>query len=150
MVAEVFAGLSALKAAFDITKGLKDIDDATRRNAAVIELQEKILSAQAAQAELVEIVGELKKRVTELEDWGTERQRYGLTDVGLGSLAYTLKESIRGTELPHSLCPNCYQRGQKSILQPRTSGHGKELFCPHCKTTLLIKNLDVSMALRRS
>jgi hypothetical protein len=35
MVAEVFAGLGALKTAFDIAKGLKDIDDATRRNAAV-------------------------------------------------------------------------------------------------------------------
>ena len=46
MVGEVFAGLSALKTAFDIAKGLKDIDDATRRNAAVIELQEKILLAQ--------------------------------------------------------------------------------------------------------
>jgi hypothetical protein len=40
MVAEVFAGLGAFKTAFDIAKGLKDIDDATRRNAAVIELQE--------------------------------------------------------------------------------------------------------------
>jgi hypothetical protein len=60
MVAEVFAGLSAIKTAFDIAKGLKDIDDATRRNAAVIELQEKILFAQAAQLELVETIGELK------------------------------------------------------------------------------------------
>ena len=45
MVGEVFAGIGALKTAFDIAKGLKDIDDATRRNAAVIELQEKILTA---------------------------------------------------------------------------------------------------------
>ena len=41
MVAEVFAGLSAIKSAFDIAKGLKDIDDATRRNAAVIEFKKK-------------------------------------------------------------------------------------------------------------
>jgi hypothetical protein len=48
MAGEIFAGLSAIKTAFDIAKGLKDIDDATRRNAAVIELQEKILAAQEA------------------------------------------------------------------------------------------------------
>jgi len=42
MVGEVFAGLGAIKTAFDIAKGLKDIDDAARRNAAVIELQQKI------------------------------------------------------------------------------------------------------------
>ena len=41
MVAEIYGGISALKSAFDIAKGLKDIDDAARRNAAVIELQEK-------------------------------------------------------------------------------------------------------------
>jgi hypothetical protein len=40
MVAEVFAGLGSIKAAFDIAKGRKDIDDATRRNTAIIELQE--------------------------------------------------------------------------------------------------------------
>jgi hypothetical protein len=50
MVAEVFAGLTALKTAVDIARGLKDIDDATRRNAAIIELQEKILAAQSEQA----------------------------------------------------------------------------------------------------
>ncbi len=50
MVAEVFAGLGAIKTAFDLAKGLKDIDDATRRNAAVIKLQEKILDAQQAQS----------------------------------------------------------------------------------------------------
>ncbi len=62
MVAEVFAGQGALKTAFDIAKGLKDINDATVRNAAVIELQEKLLAAQAAQASLVEHIGELEKR----------------------------------------------------------------------------------------
>ena len=31
MVAEVFAGLGALKSAFDLARGLKDIGNATRR-----------------------------------------------------------------------------------------------------------------------
>jgi len=52
MVGEVFAGLSAFKAMYDAAKALKDINDAAIRNSAVIELQEKILSAQAAQAAL--------------------------------------------------------------------------------------------------
>src|SRR5262249_3392802 len=58
MVGEVFAGLGAIKTAFDIAKGLKDIDDAARRNAAVIELQEKILAAQQEQMALVERITE--------------------------------------------------------------------------------------------
>src|SRR5215831_2322334 len=58
MVGELIAGLGAFKTMFDIAKGLKDINDAATRNAAVIELQEKILIAQAQQAALVEHVGE--------------------------------------------------------------------------------------------
>ncbi len=48
MVSEIFAGLGAFKTMFDIAKGLKDINDAAARNAAVVELQEKILAAQAS------------------------------------------------------------------------------------------------------
>ena len=69
VVTETIAGLSAIKTAFDMTKALKDINDAAIRNAAVIELQEKILAAQAAQFALVERVGELEKEVTRFETW---------------------------------------------------------------------------------
>ncbi len=79
MVAEVFAGLGALKTAFDIAKGLKDIDDATRRNAAVIELQEKILAAQQSQSSLIETARELEKEVVQLKAWEADKQRYELT-----------------------------------------------------------------------
>jgi hypothetical protein len=54
MVGEAIAGLGAIKSAFDLAKGLKDINDAAVRNAAVIELQERILAAQQAQSALVE------------------------------------------------------------------------------------------------
>ena len=74
MVAEVFAGLGALKTAFDIAKGLKDIDDAARRNAAVIELQERILSAQQSQSALVERVHDLEKEVAGFEQWEAEKR----------------------------------------------------------------------------
>jgi hypothetical protein len=48
MVGEAFAGLGAIRTDFDIAKGLKDIDDAARRNAAVIELQENPLRTTCA------------------------------------------------------------------------------------------------------
>lgn len=91
MVSELYAGLTSLKVAFDLAKGLKDIDDATRRKAAVIELQEKILSAQSTQATLVETIGELKKRVAELEAWEADKQRYELKSIAPGVFAYRLK-----------------------------------------------------------
>jgi hypothetical protein len=39
MVAEVYAGIGAFKAMFDMAKGLKDIHDTTIRNGAIIDLQ---------------------------------------------------------------------------------------------------------------
>jgi hypothetical protein len=92
MVGEAFAGLSALKTAFDLAKGLKDINDAALRNAAVIELQEKILSAQQTQSALAEQVGELEKEVARLKDWEAEKKRYQLTELGPGIVAFSIKD----------------------------------------------------------
>ena len=47
MASEIAAGLGAFKAMFDLAKGLKDISDATARNAVAIELQEGILNTSA-------------------------------------------------------------------------------------------------------
>lgn len=144
MVAEVFAGLGSIKPAFDIAKGLKDIDDTTRRNAAIIELQEKILSAQAAQAELVETVGSLKKRVTELEEWDADKQRYELKSVAPGSFAYALKQNAYGSAPAHQICAACYGRNKKFILQimPNSTAHihlgiPTKYQCPECKSEIV-------------
>lgn len=117
MVGEVFAGIGALKTAFDIAKGLKDIDDAARRNAAVIELQEKILYAQQSQSTLVERVHDLEKEVASFEQWEAEKKRYALTDFGASTFAYDLKPEAANGEPSHRICPSCYEKRQKSILQ---------------------------------
>jgi Zn finger protein HypA/HybF involved in hydrogenase expression len=141
MVGEIFAGLGALKSALDIAKELKEIDDVTRRNAAVIELQEKILSAQSAQASLVERVRELEKELTRLETWDTEKQRYQLTDVGDGTFAYALQQSVSGSEPLHYICANCYEQSKKSILHHMQMGGGGHLLtCPSCSSKLVIRH----------
>jgi Zn finger protein HypA/HybF involved in hydrogenase expression len=141
MVGEAFAGLSAIKTAFDIAKGLKDIDDATRRNAAVIELQEKILAAREAQSALLNRVGELEEEVDRFETWDAEKLRYQLKELASGSFAYVLKPEAQGTEPPHQICAACYERRKKSILQrvPNNSarmalGIGTSYRCPECKS----------------
>lgn len=91
MVAEVYAGLSAFKAMFDLAKGLKDINDATIRNAAFIELQEKILGAQEAQTSLIQRIGELEKEVADSKSWEAQKQRYQLKRYDPGVFFYVLK-----------------------------------------------------------
>jgi hypothetical protein len=133
MVAEVFAGLGALKTAFDIAKGLKDIDDATRRNAAVIELQEKILAAQQSQSSLIETARELEKEVVQLKAWEADKQRYELTALSTGIVAYALKPSMSNGEPAHYLCANCFASGKKSYLQQHIRGQYYDKFkCQGC------------------
>jgi hypothetical protein len=138
MVAEIYGSLSALKTAFDVAKGLKDIHDATLRNAAIIELQEKILGAQEAQTSLIQRIGELEKQVTSFETWETEKEKYELKDLGYSSLAFMLKPGARGSVTPHFVCTNCYGKRQISVIQHGRPTPGAVLgfFCPSCGTVL--------------
>jgi uncharacterized small protein (DUF1192 family) len=126
------AGLSA---AFDIARGLYDIDDAARRKAAVHELLVKILAAQSNQAVLVERIGVLEKELARLKDWETEKARYQLTDFGENTFAYSLKPEAALGEPPHRLCPTCYDLQQKSVLQFRLcDAFKRDIYqCPVCR-----------------
>jgi hypothetical protein len=143
MIGEALAGLGALKSAFDIAKGLKDISDAALRNAAVIELQEKLLSAQQAQSALSQLVDDLEKEVADLKKWGADKKRYELAEVASGVLAYAIKEAVRGAEPEHHLCPDCYQNGQKSLLQReyREVGRASLLVCHRCGLDLYLTGM---------
>ena len=68
MVPEIMTSMGLLKSIFDITKGLKDVSDATIRNAAIIEIQEKVIAAQQAQQTLIQHVSDLEKEVTQHPD----------------------------------------------------------------------------------
>lgn len=144
--ADIAAGLTSLKAAFDLAKTLVGVHDQAVVRAKVIELQEQILAAQASavtaqtdQAGLLKRVGELEKELADLKAWEADKQRYELTEIQQATrkgkvFVYTLKEETHSSEPKHSLCPNCYQNGRKSILQPITLDQGMIdlLVCQSC------------------
>jgi hypothetical protein len=139
MVGEVLAGLSGLKTALDIAKGLKDISDVTARNAAVIELQEKIFSAREAQAALLERVSELEKEVARLKDWETDKQRYQLREISPGIVALEIKAAMRDGEPFHRICADCAAGGKKFYLQQHVRGtYYDEYRCKGCGSELPI------------
>lgn len=138
MVGEVFAGISAFKTMFDLAKAFKEMDTANARNTAVIDLQERILTAQAAYAELTGRVGELEAEVRSFKTWEADKQRYELHDIGEGQLVYRLKDGVEPAEPPHQICADCYQRGQRRILQAETwyPGRAHVLTCKACGSTV--------------
>jgi hypothetical protein len=138
MAGELITGLGIFKSLFDIAKGLKDINDVATRNAAVIELQEKIFSAQAAQSALIEKVRESEAEVARLKAWDTEKQRYELKRWGDAAFAYVLKAMEARCEPVHAICTSCYERGAKSILQSNgeIQVHKHAWNCPVCRNSV--------------
>lgn len=124
MAGEIFAGFSAFKTMLDMAKALKDLDTATARNSAVIELQEKILAAQTEYAALTERVSYLEEEVARFENWEAEKQRYQLEELPPGIFVYALKKGMERGEPPHKICANCYQKGLKSLLHNLGQNNG--------------------------
>ncbi|MGH6847317.1 MAG: hypothetical protein ACREC0_07730 [Methylocella sp.] len=123
MAVDVIASLGAFKTIFDLAKGLKDINDATIRNTAVIELHDKILAAKVEQSELIERNSELEKELAILKAWDAEKERYELVQIAPGVVAYAQKESVCDHEPFHYLCANCYiARGRNLFSSNAVSG----------------------------
>lgn len=144
MAIDIMAGLGVFKSLYDSAKALKDINDATVRNGAIVELQEKILAAQATQSALIDRIRELEKEVADFETWDTEKLNYEMKALASGAIVYALKPEIQGSAPPHYLCAACYQHRKKSILQfaPTSIVHaqlGKPRMyrCPECKAEVM-------------
>jgi Zn finger protein HypA/HybF involved in hydrogenase expression len=144
MVVDLFTGLGVFKSLYDSAKALKDINDATIRNGAIIELQEKILAAREAQSSLLERINELEKEVANFKAWETEKQKYEMKVLSPGSIVYALKAQAQGTEPAHYICANCYEDRKKSILQRKPANAlGRQHFgekdsydCPKCHASI--------------
>jgi len=137
--------VAGLKLASDIAKGFLELKSLSDVQGKVIELQRAILSAQdsalaahANQATMIETIRNMKEEIARLETWSTERQRFKLTELwDSGVVAYALKESMNESEPPHYICPNCYEEGRKSILNPQKHRNGRlMLVCQKCKNEL--------------
>ncbi|ANT53446.1 hypothetical protein [Mesorhizobium amorphae] len=116
VVAETIAGVGAFKTMFDMAKALKEMDAANTRNMAVMDLQDRILAAQAAYSTLTHRISELEAQVKSFETWEAEKKRYELRKFPPGILIYRLKPGMENGEPPHEICADCYQKGTKSLL----------------------------------
>jgi hypothetical protein len=123
-VAEITAGITSVRAAYDLTKAMlksrdtKILADGTRDLQLLLgDAIGKFLEAQQAQMARLEEIAALKTQVKKFSDWEAEKQRYELKQVGIGVFAQMLKPLARGTEPPHWLCPNCFENGKKAYFQ---------------------------------
>jgi hypothetical protein len=145
-------GLNAVKAATEIVKTIAGLRDSAKLLENTVELNRKIADVQIAlnaalseQTALVQTINDLKEEIVRMKAWEAEKQRYELKDLGFGAFACVIKPEMQGAEPVHSICANCYQRGQKTHLQntgrlAEPHGGGFVWECPSCKGTLNVTN----------
>lgn len=142
--------ITSLKTASDLARGFLDLKSMSDVQAKVIELQSIILSAQSSalaanseQASMEETIRELKQRISAIEAWAREKERYALLALEPGIYVYALKESAANGEPPHWVCAHCFNLGSRFLLQNQGDFYGaSEHECPSCKAKIKL-NSDV-------
>ncbi len=75
---------------------------------------------------------EAEQELVKLKAWDAEKANYELVEIFLGVFVYGLKASVKTGEPKHCLCPRCYERSQKSILQVQYQVSPPPLECSRC------------------
>ena len=124
-IAATAANLStSFKALLDAIKTVRNLADIPDVNAAIIDLQQKLIEHQTSHLALIEkhqsVTAErdaLKAELLELKNLERHFSRYQLKSLAPGFSPYVLKESAANGEPPHWLCPHCTAKCVKGILQ---------------------------------
>ncbi|ENP0655282.1 hypothetical protein ACCH91_000155 [Serratia marcescens] len=134
-----------VKAASDLKTNVAINDKATEIYSYLNDVQEKLMALQAEHMAMARLKDDLERQVMELTQWNQEKTQYALTKLPSGTMVYQLKPAYQGDEPVHQLCPNCYQKQVKSILQ----FHGYSqwhsvLRCPGCASDFLNERQDMT------
>jgi hypothetical protein len=147
MHAEIKAAIAASKGAIELAKA-GDIDQEAMQEA-LEEVRTKLYDAQTAALEALEANSAQADRVRALEaeaaardDWTTEAEGYELREVSNNVHAWVRKEATGYYGAVVKLCPICFERRKKMILQAsqvpsNTGGPTREsLDCGGCGTKI--------------
>jgi hypothetical protein len=113
----------ALKGLLDTVQDVKTREQIRGIQDDLIGLQTNLLAVQAQYQALAEAKSDVEKKLVAYENWDAEAARYQLQEVASGIFVYVLKPENAGSEPIHWLCPNCFQRREKSILTKPTVDH---------------------------
>lgn len=113
----------ALKGLLDTVQDVKTREKIRGIQDDLIDLQTQFLAVHAQYQDLAEAKRKVEQKLVAYENWDAEAARYQLQEVAGGIFVYVLKPENAGGEPIHWLCPNCFQRREKSILTKPTVDH---------------------------
>jgi len=145
VIAEIAEGLTGIKTALDILKGLKKsgasgaiLAEIADLQTALIEVQQGIMAANQTHTADIEAIRDLEAEVACLKAWDGEKARYELKSISGVAFVYSLKASESNGEPPHWLCANCYGNRKKSLLQVQGMAERDKVWkCPECDSKVL-------------
>ena len=150
MIVEITAAWSALNTAIKAANAaFKTVEDVKVKEAvadiqnSLIDLQSKLLAAQSQYEALAEVKRQLEQKIMEYEKWDSDAARYELTEIAEGIFVYVLKKDHALGEPIHWICPNCFQKRQKSILTKPGVGY-RNYKCHNCQFQVVPKALDTT------
>jgi len=115
MIQETIAAVQGIKAATDILRGMKSLDDRTKVNEAIIEVQSHLLGAQGAMFELQDVVQALKTRIKSLE--ALDPKQFELLEPVIEGRSWNGRRAYRDKGTGTYYCPGCYSQGQLVPVQ---------------------------------
>jgi hypothetical protein len=145
---EATAAYNSVKAAFDIAKGVMSVTNDVKVKLATSELigtladsLEQIVAARKAHMDLLDRITELESALAKKAAWEAEKASYELRTSPFGPHFYAL--TADGTPPSHRLCANCFDKGERSVLQT-TNKHsgGEEVECNRCSSRLKLSDFS--------
>jgi hypothetical protein len=141
MIAELSAAVTGLNLLTQMGKSLFQAHTQVEREKiygefreTIIELHERILSAQLQMQDFLRIKVETEEKLKRYENWEVESAKYECYSPTPGVTVYTLKPEHVGEQPALWICPTCYEDRKKSILQyEETRGVFTGMRCPKCK-----------------
>ncbi len=142
----LFSGIASLgKTVAEIAAS----NDATQRNALLIEFQKALIQSQslisteqAKNATLASRNQELEQEIVKFKNWAAESNKYELKEVSSGIFARVEKANVTPLKSAHKFCATCFERQKKTVLQFQAVevGRKRSLVCHVCKYAVEFRN----------
>ena len=106
-----------IKSVLDTRTDLAVADKANEIYAHLSDVRERLFTLQTDHMAIARRNDDVERQLVELVQWQEDKARYELHRLASGSLVYRIKPDCQGAEPTHYLCPNCYSKNIKSVLQ---------------------------------
>ncbi|MES2384051.1 MAG: hypothetical protein V4593_05850 [Pseudomonadota bacterium] len=133
---------SLVKAANGLANYGEIVEKVAEVNAKLMQANSVALASQEKQSSLVSQVHDLQSEIRVLRDWSAEAQNYELREVAAGVFACLAKGFNGQLQSAQKLCVNCFNQGNKSLLQQQHVEVGRQLslVCHRCKADVIFRH----------